>query len=383
MDTTLRPVAATLRIGLHGIVAALCGVVIARAWISTPHVPWPAILGVALVAAIYAGGGWALRRGWVTQWAIVLALAWLAVLAVSVDAAYLAFPFALLLGALGGWARLAIGATVLTTGSVAALSYELGWSVPGVVGPLTGIAVGVGVGLGYRTLVNAIAERDDLVDDLKAARDETQRHAHALGVMSERARLSRELHDTVSQSLSSIQMLIHAARQAANEGDRDRYLDTAQAAAAESVKETRRIIAALAPEDLEDGTLRSALERVAHRLATSTGADVAVTVSDQVQLPVEGEATLLRIAQSASANIEQHAQASHVWIEVVADGGAAVLTVADDGIGFDTGSVRSVGRQSFGLTAMRERVEVSGGSLTVSSAPGQGSTVVARVEYGS
>ncbi len=200
-------------------------------------------------------------------------------------------------------------------------------------------------------------------------------------MLTERARLAREIHDTVAQGLSSIQMLLHAAEAA--DGDRPGldHIRLARATAADGLADTRRFIRELAPPSLDAG-LAAALGRLsAQWRREGLRIDVAVPPLES-PLPMDVQTALLRIAQGAVANVAQHADASVVEIGLAVTAAHATLTVRDDGMGFDPARVGAdaSASDSFGLRAMAQRVEQLGGSLDVDSAPGRGTTITAILE---
>ena len=144
---------------------------------------------------------------------------------------------------------------------------------------------------------------------------------------------------------------------------------------------SRRFVRALRPEALEAASLATALDRLAERFRFETGIDArAVVTGPERTLGPEKDATLLRVAQEALANVRKHAAASRVALTLSYMDEATLLDVRDDGAGFDPDLVQlgSNGWQSggFGLAGMRERVEDCGGTITIESAPREGTTVV-------
>ncbi|MBS1905642.1 MAG: hypothetical protein JST33_03540, partial [Actinobacteria bacterium] len=145
-----------------------------------------------------------------------------------------------------------------------------------------------------------------------------------------------------------------------------------------SLTELRRIVAALAPADLDESALAAALDRMLGALRDETGVAGALQVDpDLPALPTPVEVALLRVAQSALANVRQHAQAQTVEVALSAQAGSVRLRLEDDGIGFDQ-SVRP-SDASYGLAAMRSRLREGGGELTIRSAPGEGTTIEATL----
>lgn len=374
---TLAPVFTGLRAGLHALFAGLLALVVVRV-VWTGGSPWALALA-ALLAAVYLAGLWLARRRRTVggiAWVCALTLVWAPLMWLVPEAAYLVFPlFFLYLHLLpGGVGPVAVvAATGLT---IAAFAVHGGLTVGGVVGPVVGAGVALLIGLGYGALQRRSVEREALVAELLATRDRLAATEREQGVLAERARLAREIHDTVAQGLSSIQMLLHAAERADATGPGIAHIRLARQTAADGLAETRRFIRELAPPTLDRG-LGSALQRLAEGWAQREGVDVETATPGEVTLPMDAQAALLRIAQGALANVAQHADATIVRIDLVQDGDDVRLTIADDGRGFDPASAEETasGTDSFGLRAMRERVEQLDGELTVVSAAGAGTVV--------
>jgi signal transduction histidine kinase len=381
--TALTPVFVGLRTGLHVLFAVLDALVLVRA-IIVPTPASPAIIGVALLlAATYGLGavvarGGTRRRGAGLVWLAALTIEWAILLWLSTEAAYLVFPlFFLFLHLLGDrWGPVAILAS--TAAAICALGLHGGWSVGGVVGPLVGAGVALLIGLGYRALAREAAEREALMRELLDTRDQLAVTEHESGVLAERARLAREIHDTVAQDLSSIQLLLHAAERADPDGPGVEHVRLARETAASGLADARRFVRELAPPDLDEQGLGGALRRLARTQWAAHGLAVDVRVADALPLPMHVTTALLRIAQGAIANVVQHAEAEAATIELVSDADGIRFTISDDGRGFDPAADAPVGgptSDSFGLQATRERVQQLGGTLVVDSAPGRGTTL--------
>lgn len=380
--TALTPVFVGLRTGLHVLFIALIGLVIARALLSPTDASMAVIVISVVLAATYAlGASFAriagsrrmFRLGWLTaitgEWAVLL---WL-----IPDAAYLVFPlFFLYLHLLGRWWGSA-AILVATIVAICALGIHGGWTVGGVVGPIVGAGVALLIGLGYQALAREAQQREALVSELIATQGLLAATEHESGVLAERARLAREIHDTLAQGLSSIQMLLHAAERADPDRPGVEHVRLARETAAANLAEARRFIRELSPPQLEDQTLGGALRRLARTQWEAEGLDVQVRVSDSLSLPMHVQTALLRIAQGAIANVIQHAHATAATITIAVDEDRLHFAVADDGIGFDPLRVSAEATSdSFGLRATSERVQQLGGTLTVDSVPGRGTTLV-------
>ena len=233
-------------------------------------------------------------------------------------------------------------------------------------------------------------ERRRLISELEATRGELAGSERRAGALAERQRLAREIHDTLAQGFASIVTLFEAAR--AELGSRPEValgrLEEIGRTARSSLSEARRVVWALRPEALEEGTLSDALDGLVRDFRSETGLDATSRVSgDPRTVEAESEATLLRVAQEALANARKHARATSVALTLSYLDDALLLDVRDDGVGMQRALADHDrdGRQAggFGLTGMRERVEQRGGTLTIESQPGTGTAIVAALPMSS
>jgi signal transduction histidine kinase len=206
-----------------------------------------------------------------------------------------------------------------------------------------------------------------------------------IGVLAERQRLAREIHDTLAQGFTSIVMHLEAAEQAlpASPETALSHLDWARGTARESLAEARRVVWALRPDILEGASLPQAIEHLVERWSEESGMTASADVTGTPRpLPTHAEATLLRATQEALANVRKHARARNVAVTLSYMADMVALDVRDDGVGFDPAlASRDKGNVAggFGLAAMRERVEQQGGKMIIESAPGEGATLVVEL----
>lgn len=366
------------RFALHLITTALVVVTVVRAAASgMPLLPTMAAAGLFL-AWYGAGAGFANGRA-ARWWLVGLAAIWVGMLLLSSEFVWLSFPLLLLAGHVltTSWSAL-LAAVVLTAAIGAPVLHGVDVTFAHLAGPLLGGGFALAVSLGYDALLRDAAEREALIASLLRAQhetaqlqDELARTQRDAGAARERTRLARDLHDTIAQELSSVSLLARGG-----EPERMPQID---ALAQHSLTGLRRIVAALAPAELEHTALAGALDRMLEALAADTGIRVELDVAaapPALTTPVE--VTLLRIAQSALANVRLHAGAGSVRVVLATDGGRAVLVVSDDGRGFDPAALDARG-DSYGLIAMRSRLRELGGELRVESASGEGTTVRAEV----
>ena len=293
---------------------------------------------------------------------------WLVELALTPEATYLVFVLFFLYLHLLGRRRGSVAVVLATAVAVIGYAAHSGWSAAAVIGPVLGAGVAVVISAGYAQLFAEAAQRERLIDELVTARADLEEQQQAVGRAAERERLAAEIHDTVAQSLSSIQLLLHAAEQAT--GERAQVsIALARTAAANALTETRRLIAELSPAPLDGSSLADALRRVAAD-AAGHGIDTSVVIEGDVEhLAMPTEAALVRIAQGAVSNVVRHSQATALHLTLTYTDDDVHLDIVDDGTGFapDTS-------EGYGLTTIRRRVADLGGIADVSSDAG-GTTV--------
>ncbi|WGX96598.1 sensor histidine kinase [Nocardioides sp. L-11A] len=345
-----------------------------------------AVLAGALVLGLaYATRGLlADRSWWPTAWVTGMVVLWGALTTAAPSFAWCAVPvaFAVLRVLPFPWA---VGTVVLMTVLLTAAWQRItdGFDPVQVAGP---IGVGLVTVLAYRALDLESRARQDLLDQLVEAQAELAEEQHRTGALAERTRLSREIHDSVGQGLSSINLLLQAAEQAwsAQPAAAREHVRTAAATARDGLDEVRRVVRDLAPADLAGdvtGTaLPAALRRAADQLAqASPGMRIEVRVDGEpVVVPAEVGAALVRTARGALANVREHAGAGRVALTLTYHVDEVVLDVRDDGHGFEPTQVRASGTRGRGLAGVRDRAEALGGRADVESAPGEGTTVSVR-----
>lgn len=190
----------------------------------------------------------------------------------------------------------------------------------------------------------------------------------------ERSRVSRELHDGISQVLVSVKFQLELACHELEAG-RQQALDTLRSGLVrlgEAIAEVRRISHGLRPSVLDTFGLAAAIGQLARDFEGSSG--LAVTYREGLgdeRLPDRESVALFRIVQEALTNIERHAHARHVAIVLERKGDTVRLRVRDDGVGFDLARIEQARSGGIGLRNMRERIAHLGGRFTLSSAPGR------------
>jgi two-component system NarL family sensor kinase len=221
-------------------------------------------------------------------------------------------------------------------------------------------------------LLSTIAYQVGIAIERARLAEESTRLARA----EERARIAREIHDTLAQGLTAIGLDLEGAlRHLESHPERarerlERALDTTR----ESLEEARRSVLNLRAAPVAGKPLAEALAALARAFTSETGVRVHVRSRGHPALPLRVEAELFRIAQEALANVRKHARAKEVEVSLRASPSGVRLSIRDDGHGFKAYSVNSEGG-GYGLQGMKERARLLGGSLRILSRPGRGTTV--------
>ncbi|MGD8403061.1 MAG: sensor histidine kinase [Anaerolineales bacterium] len=237
-------------------------------------------------------------------------------------------------------------------------------------------------------------ETEQKISELQTARlEEAQKRESLKGELfrrivdaqeAERQRIARDLHDETGQALTAIGMGLRGLSTAlTNNRDRDQTVKTLrnlENLSADSLRELQRIIADLRPSHLDDLGLPAALRWYAGKVQERTDLKVMVEIEgDELMIASTLKIAIFRIIQEALNNITKHAQAKVVFIHLKYKPNRVIVSVRDDGVGFDLDQVRMrrTRRPSLGLAGMRERAALLGGEVNIQSSPGQGTLVEA------
>ncbi len=213
---------------------------------------------------------------------------------------------------------------------------------------------------------------------------------HALTAQEdERKRIARELHDETSQALASLTLNLQAAIATAEtrsfvDADLITKLEKTQSVALHTVNEVTKLMKELRPTLLDELGLAAAINRYARDSLEPLGTKVSAEFQGvEERMPLEIEVTLFRIAQGAIGNILEHSEAKNVAIRLDCDSDRCVLGIQDDGRGFDVSKLTRVDKsgRGAGLFTMEERARLVGGSCSVKSQPGKGTSIVVKVGW--
>jgi nitrate/nitrite-specific signal transduction histidine kinase len=208
-----------------------------------------------------------------------------------------------------------------------------------------------------------------------------QERALSLAVVEERNRLARDLHDSVTQSLFSMNLTIEAARLLLHRDTAaaERQLINLSDRTKETLAEMRNLIYSLRPAEMEDQGLIVALKRWGERVRHEhlLPVEVVITGSVRLRLTEVQERELFRVAQEALNNVVKHAQATQAKVHLNAMPTGITLLIEDDGVGFATSA--PLRADAFGTRGMRERVKLLGGEIQITSQREQGTQVLVTI----
>ncbi|MHB8628229.1 MAG: GAF domain-containing sensor histidine kinase [Aggregatilineales bacterium] len=199
--------------------------------------------------------------------------------------------------------------------------------------------------------------------------------ARKLAAIEERQRLARDLHDSVTQTLFSANVIAEMLPQVWNRNPEqmNTNLDELQRLTRGALAEMRTLLVELRPAAPHNTDLTGTLRHLADSVTNRSTLQITLEISDKGRLAPEVQMTLYRIVQEALNNIIKHASATHVWVQLCTDGERIKLTICDDGRGFKPDVIRT---GHLGLGIMRERAEEIGARFELNSAPGMGTSLI-------
>ncbi|MGE5551391.1 MAG: histidine kinase [Bacteroidota bacterium] len=222
-------------------------------------------------------------------------------------------------------------------------------------------------------LETAVMELRTLAEQNRRLAEEARRGA----TLEERARLARDLHDTVNQQLFVLAMRAAAARRNLEQAGGAPALAAELAAledlARQAHAETRELVLQLRPVTLSEQGLGPALREYARAVGAQEGFEVMLEIDTSVRVGGAAGETMFRVAQEALNNISKHAQARRVRVGLARTAAGITLAIGDDGVGFEPKA--ALRPTAVGLAGMRERVAAAGGKLSVASSPGRGTEI--------
>ncbi|MCA9838820.1 MAG: PAS domain S-box protein [Trueperaceae bacterium] len=188
----------------------------------------------------------------------------------------------------------------------------------------------------------------------------------------ERARISRDLHDQVGQSLTGLGLGLTNAMASDTEPNLQQFKQQTD----EILADVRRISRDLRPALLDELGLEPALNRLVRDLRERSSLQLETLIRLPEVMPKDQQTVIYRVVQEALTNISRHARANHASVTLITQNNQIQLVIEDDGQGFELDNV--VSSEHVGLAGMRERIELAGGKLLIESSPGKGTTISAR-----
>ena len=231
------------------------------------------------------------------------------------------------------------------------------------------------VGYFISTLMRRLKQQQDSLAQANAQLASYAATLEELTISRERNRMARELHDTLAHTLSalSVQLETVKAYWEVDPAAAQHMLDKSLTATRSGLQETRRALKSLRASPLDGLGLGLALRKLAEETAQRANLRLHLALPEYLPaLPPAVEQCIYRVAQEATANVAHHANARSLTVQLTCNGEVA-LRVSDDGRGFDPRQAEAAGH--FGLSGMCERAELVGGTLTVASRPGEGTTI--------
>ncbi|MBN1991762.1 MAG: sensor histidine kinase [Anaerolineae bacterium] len=237
------------------------------------------------------------------------------------------------------------------------------------------------VGYFISTLMRRLKKQQESLAQANAQLTDYAATLEDLTISRERNRMARELHDTLAHTLSGLTVQLETVKAywdvdpAAAQTILAKSLDATRS----GLQETRRALKSLRASPLDDLGLLLALRQLATETAARANLQLELLVPEHLPpLSPAVEQCIYRVAQEATANVAHHANAKNLSVQLTCRPGTILLRVRDDGLGFEVGHDKN--SDHFGLPGMRERADLVGGSLTIASKPGQGTTIELTIQ---
>jgi signal transduction histidine kinase len=217
-------------------------------------------------------------------------------------------------------------------------------------------------------LVQTFADQASVAIEYSRAQADVQR----VGLMDERERIVRELHDGIIQSLFAVGMGLQGTALMAGSPATATRIEGAVDELDRVIRDLRNYIFGLRPGILADRQLDQALRELGTDLESRSATRVGVEVDAELAASLSSRShAIVQLTREALSNVARHAQAAHSSVRLARNGKSAVLVIEDDGVGFDGGA----GSGGNGLRNMRERTEAMGGAMLIKTTAGKGTTL--------
>lgn len=351
---TSKRILTTLRVSLHVLVAVLLiiGLAGVRDWLTAAVAA--VFAGVYLFGTVRHNRGLPFTQRQAAVWLAVVVALWVVLAVLSPSFVWLEFPLVMVACfVLPAWWGIAVTAGML--------AFTLTVTVPangvgGLVGPTIGTVLAIGIVHAYQALRAEAEHYRQVAADLEAAQLELAAAEHEAGRAEERARLAREVHDTMAQGLSSIVLLSRALDKQLIDASSRETLSIIHSTAADNLAEARRFVSAgVSDEPLTRRVDRLARAAEARQKALGSALEVRVSC---VEFPEPAASVAERVVREGLSNVVKHAGATLAVVTVDKLGAQATVDVYDNGRGMS-------GPEGYGLRGLRARVEEIGGVLTM------------------
>lgn len=370
-------------VGLHIMFGFLLVFGVLRAWADDRLDARVLGLSIAL-AVVYAGFvAYAARRPArpvpTTLWLAALCVLWIGLMVHAQDFMWMEFPLVFVfVHALPFWPGILASIVLWAIAAfIPAWLHPQAWTAAAAIGPFIGTCFAVAVYHAARKIQAEAVHHAAVAKQLRDTQEELAATEHQAGRLEERERLSREIHDTVAQGLSSIVLLSRAAKNSTDPGETTAQLELIEKVAKDNLAEARRFVKELAaPTSSIDEALRALVDELqaqAHGLGLHT--QLSLKLTGRGEVPTELHHVILRSAREGLTNVMKHADADRAVVTLGAFTDEITLDVVDDGRGIN-------GPQGFGLTGLEQRVRSVGGSVQVESSPA-GTALAVRIPTGS
>ncbi|MHA2790106.1 sensor histidine kinase [Corynebacterium sp. S7] len=372
MTTTPR-ILLFLRIGLHVLVALLLVIGIAGAWGNLPAVLLAVVFAlVYVVGTVWHNRGLAFSKaaGW--AWLALISALWVGMTLLAPTFVWLLFPLVFLILYL---VPLPLGPVLAVIAwAVAVAVTGPAYGVGGFVGPAIGTVLAIVIYYSYEALKRDAEHYRALAQTLADTREELAESQHEAGVLEERTRLSREIHDTLAQGLSSIVLLTRSALKTLQVDPQAtaETLRVVEETAKDNLDQARQLVAGEVPasQSLEQRVRELARQAEARQRALGHKFSVQCTVSPGIDGPVADIAE--RVVREGLSNVVRHSQATQAVVTIEQVGYEITVDVFDNGRGISA-------EPGYGLRGLRARVEEAGGELAVESSS-SGTVLAARLK---
>lgn len=302
----------------------------------------------------------------VVAWALTLVVLWLELFSITRAAMWLAFPLIIVeVGVLGVlWGSVVAGLLAVFIIAITVYTAPAGTPIAGaVLGSFLGSAVAVVISWAGLTMIMESAKLKRALTELGQARSLLARAEKDQILTRERQRMAGEIHDTVSQDLSGIAMLLRVAKSSDDPSLQRELLSQSLDATEKALIDTRRVTKALAPSELAGKRLSTALRDLPKEPVLSGLSVDFISEGEGSELSLGQEAALLRVAKSALVNVKEHSGTNRATVKLIFEAERVRLEVSDHGSGFAAPTPED-GR-GLGIPTMRARLAEVGGNLDI------------------